>query len=142
MEMNKELVKSLAFYGALLAGKVLVMAFLTARQRFAKKAFANPEDAISTKGKVTLQDPDVERVRRAHQNDIENIFPFFFLAPLYLLTNPSVSTAMMCFRVFTAARFIHSFAYIFQVPQPSRALAFFVGMIVNFYMIYCIITGF
>ena len=35
MDLNRDLIKSFAFYGALLAGKTLMMSFLTARQRFA-----------------------------------------------------------------------------------------------------------
>ena len=37
MEVNPELVKSFAFYGAILAGKTLLNIPLTVRQRFAKK---------------------------------------------------------------------------------------------------------
>ena len=46
------------------------------------KAFANPEDQAGPgrgQGSITFSDPDVERIRRAHQNDIENI-PLFLLA--------------------------------------------------------------
>ena len=35
--IDNEVFKAFAFYGALLAGKMMVMSFLTARQRFAKK---------------------------------------------------------------------------------------------------------
>jgi hypothetical protein len=31
---------------------------------FYLQAFANPEDSVALKGKVKLDDPDVERVRR------------------------------------------------------------------------------
>ena len=42
---------------------------------------------------------DVERVRRAHLNDMENILPFFCLGILYIFTNPALSTAVFVFRL-------------------------------------------
>ena len=41
---------------------------------------------------------NVERVRRAHMNDLENILPFFCLGILYIFTNPALSTAVLVFR--------------------------------------------
>ena len=65
--------------------------------------------------KMALNDPDVERVRRAHLNDIENIIPFVLIAAIYLTTGPSLGTAKLLFRIFTAARYIHTFVYLFAV---------------------------
>ena len=81
--------------------------------------FANPEDAKRTKGKVRYDENRVERVRRAHQNDLENILPYFFISALYLLTNPNPATALTCFRAFTAARFLHSFVYLWEVIKRT-----------------------
>ncbi len=79
---------------------------------------------------------DVERVRRAHQvwyfrfhdidsnhiyslihfqNDLENILPFVLIGGLYITTNPTVFAAKTCFRVFAAARYLHTFVYLFAV---------------------------
>ena len=103
---------------------------------------------------------NVERVRRAHQNDIENILPFLILGFLYMFTNPAYSTALLCyrcvflhsfkhllishfvFRIFVGARIFHTIVYLLIVPQPSRALAWFAGIFVNIYMAYKIITTF
>lgn len=71
---------------------------------------------------------------RAHMNDIENVYLFLLLGFLYVSIQPKVSTALLCFRVFTAARYIHSFVYIGQVRQPARLLAFAVGLLVSLYM--------
>ena len=79
-----------------------------------EQVFANPEDTTSG-GTVAYADSDVERVRRAHQNDLENI-PLFFLAThFYLSTNPSTAVATNLIRGFTAMRFIHTFVYLNQV---------------------------
>ena len=115
--------------------------------------FANPED-IASGGTVAYADSDVERVRRAHQNDLENI-PLFLLAThFYLTTNPSTAVATNLIRAFTCLRFAHTFVYLNQVrcsmgrnisktyeypfsqqvPQPARALTFLGGLGIVFYM--------
>jgi len=128
LTLDPELFKAFAFYGTLVLGKTLIMSFLTSRHRFAKKVFANPEDGKHLKGSVVkLDDQDVERVRRAHLNDMENVFPFVMLGLIYCCTQPVYNTALWHFRVFAAARFLHTFVYLNQVPQPSRGLAFGVG---------------
>ena len=55
-------------------------------------------------------------MRRAHQNDIENIVPFALLSGLYLaVANPALFTAKIVFYGFTAARVLHSIVYLNQV---------------------------
>ena len=53
------------------------------------------------------------------QNDIENVFPFVFLGFLYISTNPTLAGAKLAFRIFTAARFLHSIVYVFAVSNTS-----------------------
>lgn len=72
---------------------------------------------------------------RAHLNDLESIPAFIITSFAYILTNPEIGFATLLFRAFTAARFIHTFVYaVYVVPQPSRALAFMVGLLVTLYM--------
>lgn len=74
-------------------------------------------------------------------NDLENILPFLTIAFVYVGTGPSLGCAKFLFRLFTAARFMHTLVYaVFVIPQPARAFAFFGGMIANLYMIYAIVT--
>ena len=47
--------------------------------------FANPEDAKDVPGSKVGSDPDVERVRRAHLNDLENIPLFIAIAAVYMV---------------------------------------------------------
>uniref|UniRef100_A0A240PP01 Microsomal glutathione S-transferase 1 n=1 Tax=Anopheles atroparvus TaxID=41427 RepID=A0A240PP01_ANOAO len=125
------------FWSAVLVAKILLMAPLTGSQRFKNKAFANPEDsgAVSRKLKPKLDDPDVERVRRAHLNDLENILPFFVIGFLYLLTNPAPSLAVNLFRLVAASRIVHTLVYaVVVIPQPARFLAFMGAMVPTVYM--------
>ncbi|XP_053678703.1 microsomal glutathione S-transferase 1 [Anopheles nili] len=125
--INPEVYKAYVFWSAVLVAKMLLMAPLTAIQRFKNKAFANPEDssAVSKKLKPKLDDPDVERVRRAHLNDMENILPFFVIGFLYLLTNPAPFLAVNLFRMVAISRILHTIVYaVVVVPQPARFFAF------------------
>ncbi|CAD0195461.1 unnamed protein product [Chrysodeixis includens] len=63
-------VQSYIVYSAVLAMKMFAITLLTAKVRMSKKVFANAEDAKANHGTVKLDDPDVERVRRAHLNDL------------------------------------------------------------------------
>ena len=60
---------------------------------------------------VVLNDPDVERVRRNHLNDIENIVPFVLVGLLYVGTNPDRDTALWHFRIFFVSRVLHTLTY-------------------------------
>uniref|UniRef100_A0A1L8E4B1 Microsomal glutathione S-transferase 1 n=1 Tax=Nyssomyia neivai TaxID=330878 RepID=A0A1L8E4B1_9DIPT len=124
---DNDVFRSFAFWSTVLLVKVLAMAPLTARQRFRKMVFANEEDAKGLKGKVKLDDPNVERVRRAHLNDLENVFPFILVAFLYVLTNPDAWLATNLFRIAVIARIVHTIVYaVVVVPQPARGLSWFV----------------
>nr|XP_008533217.1 PREDICTED: microsomal glutathione S-transferase 1-like [Equus przewalskii] len=78
---------------------------------------------------------------RAHLNDLENIVPFLGIGLLYSLSGPDLSTAILHFRIFVGARIYHTIAYLTPLPQPNRALAFFVGYGVTLSMAYRLLTG-
>ncbi|KAJ8958615.1 hypothetical protein NQ318_016336 [Aromia moschata] len=123
-----------SFYASILVLKMMFMSILTGMTRINNKAFVNPEDAKAMKGKVKV-DENVERIRRAHQNDLENIPIFLFVSFIYVLTNPSVGLATYLIRSFTIARILHTIVYaIIVIPQPARGLSFGVGLFITGYM--------
>uniref|UniRef100_A0A087Z4Q3 Microsomal glutathione S-transferase 1 n=1 Tax=Anopheles darlingi TaxID=43151 RepID=A0A087Z4Q3_ANODA len=129
--------RAYVFWSAVLVSKMLLMSPLTSLTRVRKMAFANPEDtaAISRKLKPKFDDPDVERVRRAHLNDLENILPFFVIGFLYLLTNPAPTLAINIYRLVAASRILHTLVYaVVPVPQPARFLAFVGALAPTLYM--------
>uniref|UniRef100_A0A2D4PL08 Microsomal glutathione S-transferase 1 n=1 Tax=Micrurus surinamensis TaxID=129470 RepID=A0A2D4PL08_MICSU len=131
-------------YGTILIVKMMLMSSITAFFRMTKKAFVNPEDTASFgKGenakKYLRIDPDVERIRRIHLNDLENIIPFIFAGFFYSLSGANLSTALLHYRIFLGSRIFHTIAYLIPLPQPSRALAWMAGYLVTFSMIYRII---
>lgn len=91
------------------------------------KVFANKEDLQAKSAKISYDDPDVERVRRAHRNDLENILPWFMVTYVWLGTNPSYAVASFLIRAFVVSRIAHTIVYAVVPAQPWRAIAFFVG---------------
>ncbi|XP_014087467.1 microsomal glutathione S-transferase 1 [Bactrocera oleae] len=135
ISFDNEVFSVYVFWSAVLVVKLLFMSLLTAIQRFRTRTFANPEDLIDKRLKVKFDNPDVERVRRAHRNDLENILPFFVIGFLYVLIDPTPALAVNLFRAVGIARIVHTIVYaVVVVPQPSRALAFFVALGATVYM--------
>lgn len=134
VEISSELLQVFGFWGSVLVLKMLAMIPLTARQRFRKKVFSSEEDTTYSPGsKVSYNDADVERVRRAHLNDLENILPWFVITYLWLGTGPSPWLAKMLIRTFVLARIFHTIAYVIMKQQPTRAIVFFVGLAIILY---------
>ena len=114
--------------------KVLVwygMVSVMPLQRFRTGTFASSEDIVGheKKGAKVVQglfsddfffflqtgvNEAVERVRRAHLNDMENILPFFCLGLLYIFTGPALATATLVFRSSSSSSFSSS------SPIPPR----------------------
>ncbi|SPP78052.1 microsomal glutathione S-transferase 1 isoform X1 [Drosophila guanche] len=135
ISMENEVFRVYLGWTAVLVIKIFAMSILTGLTRFATATFANPEDLLSPKLKVKFDDPNVERVRRAHRNDLENIVPFLIIGLLYTLTNPSAFLAINLFRAVGIARIVHTLVYaVVVIPQPARALSFFVAAGATVYM--------
>lgn len=72
---------------------------------------------------------------RAHRNDLENILPFLIIGFFYIFTSPSLWLATQLYRAAAIARIVHTIVYaVVVVPQPTRALAFFVAISITSYM--------
>jgi glutathione S-transferase len=61
-------------------------------------------------------------------NDLENVIPFVLIGLLYVATSPPLASALLHFRLFVGSRLLHTVVYLVPIPQPSRALTFFVGV--------------
>lgn len=88
-------------------------------------------------------DIPLNSIHRAHLNDMENILPFLSVGLFYVLTDPSLMTAIWLFRIATVARFLHTFVYaIYVVPQPARAICFFIHFGITIYMAFMCVLYF
>lgn len=101
------------------------------RDYFLVQAVASVED--SPKGIVRVSE-DVERVRRAHHNDLEAIPQFLIISLVFILTNPSVFLAVNLIRLAAVARIVHTIVYAMLSLQPHRAISFTLCYAVTFYM--------
>ncbi|NXS54018.1 PTGES synthase, partial [Brachypteracias leptosomus] len=133
--MENKVFMSFTFYSTILILKMYVVAIITGQVRLRKKAFANPEDALRNGGlQYYREDPDVERCRRAHRNDMENIFPFLFLGAVYSMLDPSPAVARIHFLIFCVGRIVHTIAYLLQLKAPTRSVAYSVAQLPCFSM--------
>jgi len=90
--MTEPALRSYALAGTIVALHLIVLALWTGATRAMRKTFVNPEDAKLNKTAVAEDDhADVLRVKRAHQNALENAIPFFAIGLLYALTSPRLA---------------------------------------------------
>jgi len=135
--LSNPVFSSYAFYGTVVLVKTFGMSMLTGAKRIAKGIFVNEEDVRAFGAKKVVFDNDsVERVRRNHLNDLENIPTFLLMGLFYVAINPSPNVALWHFRVFAIARILHTLSYQLQIPQPARGLTFGVGLGVCLSMAY------
>ena len=98
--------------------------------------FLNPEDEAAgwtnLKPRPGQLDSDdyVERSRRMHRNDLENIPAFLVAGLLFALTQPTLWLAQALFYGFVAARLAHFVAYITARSHEVRATFFTIGSLI------------
>jgi len=132
LSFNNPVFSSFVFYTTIVLLKMMVMSILTAYKRISSGTFVAQEDVDAFKGKgkgkPVFGNESVEKVRRNHLNDMENIPPFVMLGLLYVLSQPSPFTAILHFRIFAASRILHTICYQLAIPQPARGLTFGIGL--------------
>ena len=106
--------------------KMLLMATLVGVLRNVRGVHISPEDARLLGRPLRPPDELIERVRRAHQNDVENILPFIGIGLLFALSGVSPAVAWCLIVIFTAARLLHTVFYLAAL-QPWRSVIFTVG---------------
>lgn len=115
-----------AVCAALLVLKMWLTGNATGLLRVRRGVYITPEDYALTGKPQQAPDETIERLRRAHQNDLENVLPFLAVGALYASTGPSATLAGWLFGIFTAARVAHTVVYAMGL-QPWRTIAFEVG---------------
>jgi len=121
--------------------KAASMSWLTvARMLQVKGGFRSPEDAKKT---PLNKDPSpqqlekneaVERIRRIHQNDLENL-PFFLVAGfLFVLTDPSLVLARVLLYGYVVTRLLHFIAYLTARTHDTRAALWTPGSLILIFM--------
>jgi uncharacterized MAPEG superfamily protein len=116
--------KIYAAVSALLALKMLLLAFIVPGIRTVKKKYPNPEDQKLFKAEAG-EDPFAERVNRAHRNAMENELLFMILGLLYVLLGAPTGALQIYAYTFFIVRVLHSVFYLAKL-QPFRSLAWVV----------------
>jgi glutathione S-transferase len=117
--------------------KMASMSWLTVyRMMRVNGGFRNPEDAnpgLANKEPRPGQldrDDYVERTRRIHQNDYENVPPFLVVGLLFVLTAPGLALAQALFYGYVASRLLHFTAYVTARSHEVRATFWTVGSLI------------
>lgn len=121
--------------------KAVAMSWLTVVQMTrAKGGFRAPEDLRKTplnpnpNPDQTRPNESVERIRRIHLNDLENI-PFFLVAGLlWVMTAPSLLEAQIVFYTYVVTRLLHFLAYLSARSHDVRAMLWTPGSLLIIYM--------
>ena len=72
----------------------------------------------------------VDRSRRMHHNDLENILPFLAAGLIFVAVEPSLMLANILMYTFVGARLIHSLVYVTKQSHEIRATFYTIGSIV------------
>lgn len=121
--------------------KAVGMSWLTVvRMMQARGGYRSPEDLKKTplnpqpNPKQLEPDERVERIRRIHLNDLENL-PFFLVAGfLYVLTEPSLLLARVLLYGYVVSRLLHFAAYLSARTHDTRATLWTVGSLILVFM--------
>lgn len=121
--------------------KAVSMSWLTvARMMQVRGGFRSPEDLKRTPlnpapdPRQLEPDERVERIRRIHLNDLENL-PFFLAAGfLYVLTQPSLLLARLLLYGYVVSRLLHFAAYATARTHDTRAALWTVGSLIIVFM--------
>ena len=141
LSLHDPLFATYAIAASLMILKATGMSWLTVvRMMRAKGGFRSPEDL-----KKTPFNPDprpdqiapneyVDRIRRIHLNDLENL-PFFLVSGfLFVLTEPSVLLARVLLYGYVVSRLLHFAAYLTAQAHETRATFWSVGSFILIFM--------
>jgi glutathione S-transferase len=141
LSLNDPVFATYAISATFMILKAVSMSWLTvARMMLIKGGFRSPEDLRRTPlnpaphPKQIEPDERVERIRRIHLNDLENL-PFFLVSGfLFALTEPSLLTAQLLLYGYVISRFLHFAAYLSAQVHEVRATLWTVGSLIIIFM--------
>lgn len=83
----------------------------------------------------------VDRSRRMHRNDLENIPAFLAAGVIFVASGPSLLLANILMYSFVGARFAHALAYATKQTHEVRATFYTVGSLVVVIMAICALVA-
>lgn len=126
---------------ALMVLKVMGQGWVTVyRMMKSNSGLASPEDVqkgiLNTDPRPEQLDVNdyVDRSRRMHRNDLENIPAFLIAGLLFVAVDPSLLLAQILMYGFVAARLAHFVAYATKQTHEVRATFYTIGSLIVIYM--------
>jgi glutathione S-transferase len=141
LSLHNPLFATYAIAATLMILKAVGMSWLTVvRMLQVKGGFRSPEDIRKTPmnpapdAKQLDRNERVERIRRIHLNDLENL-PFFLAAGfLFVLTEPSLLLAQALLYGYVVSRLLHFAAYVSAQTHDLRAKLWTIGSLILIFM--------
>lgn len=126
-----------AIAASLLVLKIMLQGWVTVVQMMSNNGgFVSPEDANAGlanpkphQGQLDINDK-VDRSRRIHRNDLENIPAFWAIGLLFVLISPPLAAAQWLMYGFVGARLAHTIAYSTAQSHEVRATFYTIGSLI------------
>jgi len=142
LSLQNPVVATYAVAACIMILKAVAMSWLTvARMMQVKGRFRSPEDVkktiLNTAPSPAQLAPNeyVDRIRRIHLNDLENL-PFFLVAGLlFVLTAPPLKMAQWLLYGYVVSRLLHFAAYFTARTHDTRATLWTAGSVILIFMI-------
>ena len=101
--------------------------------RYAEDAQRSPTNRHPSLEQL-LPNEYVERSRRMHGNDVENIPLFLVTGLLYVCTAPGAVVALCVFIIYVLSRLAHFYVVLTARPHEPRALLWTIGSVAIYFM--------
>ncbi len=141
LDLDNPVFAAFAISSALMALKVMGQGWMTVyRMMKVRSGWASPEDLRQGPLNPAPQESQLEvneyvdRSRRMHRNDLENIPAFWAAGFLFVLTDPALWLAQGLFYGFVLARLAHFMAYATKQSHEVRATFYTIGSLIVIYM--------
>jgi len=142
LTMENQVFEVYAIAASLMVLKIMAQGWMTVyRMMKSNSGLASPEDiqtGLINKNPSPSQlevNDYVDRSRRMHRNDLENIPAFLVAALLFVTVNPALWVAQVLMYGFVLARLAHFAAYATKQTHEVRATFFTIGSSIVIYMV-------
>ena len=137
LSLNNPVFVTYAIAASLMVLKIMLQGWITVVRMMSNQGgFVNPEDAKAgpanpkpRQGQLDLND-DVDRSRRIHRNDLENIPAFLVIGLLFVLIGPPRAAAQWLMYGFVVTRLLHTIAYSTAQSHEVRATFYSIGSLI------------
>lgn len=148
LDYSDPLFRTFALAATAMIAKTFGMAWMTVwKMQTLRTGFRAPEDLRATalnpapRPDQLAPDERVERWRRIHHNDLENI-PFFLAGGfLYVLTDPALIQAQIVLYGYVVTRLMHLWAYASARTHDLRATFWTLGQILMLWMLGAVVLA-